>query len=203
MTDATTTVDVPHDAVMWTVKAVADRDGISKQAVSKRARKFADEQSLIVERDGLGRILRLNVVQYDQLRGRFGDPAKAQAPKPKAEQRAPAKDSFDEARRVQAWHDAELSRLKIEEAKRELIRVDALLPVIDEARETIAGVVQRLPNVADDLAAAVAREGSHGARVFLGQEATRLLTEIADALLAAKAALAQGQEVAPADQVTT
>ena len=37
---------------MWTIRQIADRDGISKQAVSKLARRFADEHGLIVETDG-------------------------------------------------------------------------------------------------------------------------------------------------------
>jgi hypothetical protein len=46
----------------------------------------------------------------------------------------------------------------------------------------IAGVLDRLPNAADDLAAAVARDGVHGARVGLAKETTRLRSEIAATL---------------------
>lgn len=167
---------------MWTIRQIADRDGISKQAVSKRARRFADEHGLIVETDGKCRLLKLNVVQYDQLRGQFADPSKAQAPKLKAEQKPPAADSYDEARRTQAWLDAERSRLALEEQKGNVVRVDAVRAAFGEVGDIIAESIDRLPNIADDMAAEVIKNGPHALRAGLTKEANRMRAEIAQAL---------------------
>ena len=51
---------------------------------------------------------------------------------------------------------------------------------MDEAVERINLAVDRLPNAADDLAAAVAREGSHGLRVALKDLAVKLRGELAN-----------------------
>lgn len=167
---------------MWTVKQIAERDGISKQAVSKRTRRFADDHGLIVERDGQGRILKLNVVQYDQLRGQFADPAKAQAPKPKVEQKQAAADSLDEARRQQAWLDAERSRLALDEQRGKLVPVSDVTAAISDAGDLIAGIIDRLPNVSDELAPQVIKTGPHALRAGLTKEANRMRAEIAQAL---------------------
>lgn len=175
----------PHDAVMWTPKAIADRDGVSKQSVTIRARKFAENHGLIVERDARGRIVKLNVVQYDQLRSQNAEPSKVKLPTPKAVQKPPAADSFEEARRTQAWLDAERSRLALAEAQGKLIPIDSVRAAISDAGDTIASIIDRLPNVSDDLAPDVIKTGPHGLRVGMTKEANRMRAEIAKALMAA------------------
>jgi DNA-binding transcriptional ArsR family regulator len=192
LTDLIAPVDAPHAAALWTIAQVADRDGISKQAVSKKVRRLADAHGLYVERDAQGRVVKLNVVQYDQLRGRLDDPAHKQAPKKADPAPAPAADSYDEARRTQAWLAAERERLTLDELKRNVVRVAEVREAHADAGGIIAGTLDRLPNIADDLAAAVARDGSHGARVALTKEAARLRAEIADALRKAMTAIEKG-----------
>lgn len=182
-----------HDAVMWTAQAIAERDGVSKQAVTKQARRLAGEHGLAVERDGRDRIIKLNVVQYDALRQRFGDASKVQAPKPKAEARMPAADSRDEAMRRQAWIEAERARLSLDELTGKLVRVADITAALAACGEAIAGIIDRLPNAADDIAAAGARHGSHGLRQALADEAHRLRREIAAALRAVASATAPAE----------
>ena len=198
-------LDDAHDAVMWTAQQIADRDKISKQAVTKQVRRLADEHGLAVERDGRGRITKLNVVQYDALRQRFGDASKVQAPKqPKAEARMPAADSRDEAMRRSAWIEAERARLSLDELTGKLVRVADIAAAIAACGEAIAEIIDRLPNAADDLAAAVARDGSHGLRQALAGEAHRLRVEIANKLKAVASRTAPAdEEVAPAEPVPT
>jgi hypothetical protein len=64
------------------------------------------------------------------------------------------------------------------------VRTADVNAAMDEAVERINLVVDRLPNAADDLAAAVAREGSHGLRVALKDLAVKLRGELADAFAA-------------------
>lgn len=166
---------------MWSLDQVAERDGVSKQAVSKKVKRLVDA-GLVVERDERGRVAKFNVVQYDLLRGRLDDPAQKRAPKTAAEPAKPAADSYDEARRTQAWLAAERERLALDEMKGRLVPVDQVRDAFATVGGIIAAVIDRLPNAADDIAAEVAKSGGHGARVALANEAARLRTEIADAL---------------------
>jgi hypothetical protein len=199
LTDLTTPIDetaTPHDAVMWTVSQIAERDGISKQAVSTRARGFAENHSLTVDRDGRGRIKRLNVVEYDALRDRFGDASKAQAPRPTltaGPAKPPQGDSREEAQRRQAWIDAERSRIALDELKGELLRKDVTLSALAEAADRVAGIIDRLQNAADDLAPTVAQDGTHGLRLALAKVSHTMRKEIAEVLRNALLGLAPAQ----------
>jgi hypothetical protein len=193
LTEATTTVDgglpglsQPPRAVMLTVSEVAGRDRVSKQAVSKKVKELID-LGLAVERDAKGHVKRLNVVEYDRLRGRTDDPSKAQAPgrsvaAPPAAKPVDDEDSYKEALRTKTWHESERLRLDLEERRGQLVRVDAVTDAVVSCATSITAIIDRLPNVADDLVAAVSREGVHGVRVALKQMAAKLRTDIAEAL---------------------
>ena len=193
-------------AVMWTAAQVATRDKISKQAVTRRVRDYALNHGLRVERNHKGSILAFNVVEYDHLRGRYGDPSKAQAPKVEPPEiiAVAANETYDEARRQQACLDAERSRLALDEAKGLLVPVDDVRDAIATAGGIIAGIFDRLPNAADDLAPTIAREGSHGLRLGLSDMAVRMRKEIATALQGAVSALStNAKEVAPTEPVAS
>jgi len=172
-------------AVMWTIGKIAERDGVSKPAVSKKVKELVEQHGLAVERDAQGRVATVNVVQYDRLRGRTDDPSKAQAPGRIAASlasAAPATESYNEALRQKTWHEAERGRLALAELKGQLVRTDKLDAISRSIGEEIAAIIDRLPNETDSLAAAVAREGSHGLRVSLKELAFRLRRDIADRL---------------------
>lgn len=181
LTTPTTPVDAPR-AVMWTVRQVADRDGVSKQAVSKKVRELVEKHGLSVERDAQGRVVALNVAEYDHLRGRYGDPSKAQAPRQADVPQTAPSESYDEALRQKTWHEAERRRLEVEELKGKLVRVDEVEHAVAESGAAIARIIDRLPAAADDLAAAVAREGTHGLRVALKGLANGMRESIANEL---------------------
>lgn len=187
---------------MWTVSQVAERDGVSKQAISKKVRDLADKHGLAVERDTRGHIIRLNVAEYDHLRGRYGDPSKSQAPR-RDQSDSPRGESYDEALRQKTWHDAERARINLEELKGELIRVSAIVEAVDHCGTAITHTVDRLINDADDITAAIARDGVHGCRVILKTIAARMRSDIADALSdLARSSPQQVQTTAPiADEV--
>jgi DNA-binding transcriptional ArsR family regulator len=206
LTAATTTVDAPR-AVMMTISQLAERDGVSKQAASKMVRRLADDNGLSVERDAQGRIAALNVAHYDMLRGRYADPSRAQSQAPAAARRPAAAlgreiadtESYDEALRQKTWHEAERRRLDLEVQKGKLVPVEDVLRALDIAGETIARALDRLPNIADDIAAAVSREGVHGARTLLRQQVARQRQACADALAAMARPSAQPVASAEAD----
>ncbi len=175
-----TDLDRPNPAVMWTVSQVAERDGVTKQAVSQKARRLADKQNLMVERDASGRILKLNVAHYDLLRARYDDPARAQAPQRHTDAE-PGDESYKEAKRVQAWFEVEKSRILLAEEKRNLVPGDDVKAASAAALEIISQVISTLPDCAEELAAVITKEGGHGARLFLAKQAVRLRLDIASA----------------------
>lgn len=167
---------------MLTISEVAERDGVSKQAVSKSVKRLV-ESGLQVERNAQGHIVRLNVAQYDLLRGRFGDPSKDQRParsEPTPDVRED--ESLNEARRVQAWIEAERSKISLAEDKQQLVRVASLVDAAVTCGEALVRIVDGLGNEADDIAAACGRDGVHGVRVKLKQIATKLREQIAQAM---------------------
>lgn len=184
LTQASSAVDGAPRVLMWTVTQIAERDGVSKQAISKRVAKLAEGQGLTVERNAQGHITALNVAEYDHLRGRYADPSKAQAPARLQRQsgQVSPNDSYDEALRQKTWHEAERRRLELAEMKGDLVRKDMIEASLDQVGERIVQVIDRLPRIADEIAAAVAKDGTHGARVLLKLQASRLRDEIAKAL---------------------
>lgn len=172
---------------MWSIGQIAERDGVSKQAVSKTVKRLVDAHGLQVARDPRDRIVSVNVAAYDHLRAQFADPSKAQAPKKTPapdELPLPRADTYDEARRQQAWIAAERERLSLGELKKDLVRVAGVIEAVSDCGTEIARIVDRLPQAADDLAAAVGRDGAHGVRVALKNLAQKMREDIAAALAA-------------------
>ncbi|WP_283196594.1 hypothetical protein [Rhizobium sp. BT04] len=174
--------------VMSSVAQIADRDKVSKQAVSKAVKKLLDERpDTPVVRGNQGQVLQVSLAHYDEYRQRFVNPAKATAPIRSISTGASGpldpSDSFDEARRQNEWLKLGRERIKHQEDLKQLVRKDK----VEEANRIIAreiqNIVKRLPNNADQLALAVSKEGVHGVRVLLRTIAFDLGNAIADRLV--------------------
>jgi hypothetical protein len=165
---------------------VANRDRVSRQAVTKLVRQMADRNGLPVERDARGRIARFSLAHYDHNRGQFASSARTQAARQDEEGATPldkaTKDSRDEALRQQAWVDLGRKQLERQETLKQLVRADLLRDGLATSGREIQSLVARLPNKADDLALAVSREGVHGLRTMLRQIAFEMNQKIADRL---------------------
>lgn len=175
-------LDGGADAVMMSVAELAERDGVSRPAISQKVKRLVEQHGLSVERDDRGRVSRVNVAHYDLLRERVGDPSKDQRPQRDDQQSPTDPDSYDEARRKKTHYEAERERLLFEAQVGELIKVADLEPAIDACAEKIAAVIRGLQGETDALASAVARDGVHGLRVALKALETKMLAEIATAL---------------------
>ena len=194
------TAGVMTDAamIMWSIGQIAERDMVSKPAISKQVRKLIDAKpDTPVELDGQGRVLRVSLAHYDEYRQRHVNPAKATAPlRPiegtsDGERQDPpprAADSFDEARRQSEWLKVGRERIRHQEEIGLLVRRDMLSEAVRTVGAEIKTVVSRLQNRADDIALAVSKEGVHGARSLLRKIAFDLGNEIADKLCAIAAA---------------
>lgn len=189
LTDAANGANAPPRAVMQSIAEIARRDGVSKPTVSIAVKRLIEQHGLTVERDGQGRVALVNVAEYDHLRGRYGDPSKAQAPtRTVAAPAAPASmslgahETYDEALRQKTWHEAEKRRLELAEIKGALVRRDRLTAAIERCGEEIVRVFDRLPLASDELAAAVAKGGTHEVRLALKGLATRMRADVAKSL---------------------
>jgi phage terminase Nu1 subunit (DNA packaging protein) len=171
--------------VMVSISDIAEREGISRQAVSKTVAGLVSQHDIPVERDGRGRIARLSLAHWDHHRSAYANPAKVLAAKPEGGHRnsvEPKKDSFEEARRLGEWLKVEREQLRQAEARGQLYRADLLADALLMAGREIQSLIAKLPNRADDLAVAVSREGAHGLRVLLREIAFDMSTDIANRL---------------------
>ncbi|KZK81781.1 hypothetical protein PsW64_02370 [Pseudovibrio sp. W64] len=186
--------------VMATFVQVADRDGVSKSAVSKNVRNYADNHNLPVERDGRGRITCFSLAHYDHIRSRFSNPLKtttklpavptAPTSQPSTEGSMPAApgadpQSLNEGKRQETWLKVLRLRLAMQEELGALVRRDLMEDALAKMGGEIKSVVSRLPNRADDLAARVTKDGVHGLRLALKDAAFEVAEEIAEAMEAA------------------
>ncbi len=165
--------------IMRTAAEIAARDGVSKQAVSKSIQSIiAASPEVPVERDGRGRVTKISLPHYDHHRERFMNPAKMAKPAPKEAD----PDSFEEARRQNEWIKVQREKIRLDEEVLSLVRADKHHEAIKIVEREICLVVDRLPNTAEELAAAVSKEGVHGVRVLLRNIAFEMANEIADRL---------------------
>lgn len=181
-------------AVMLSIADIADRDQVSRPAVSQRVKRLVEQNDLQVERDARGFVSLVNVAQYDLLRERHGDPSKDQRPPAPVEPPARDPESYDEALRQKTWYESTRKGLELDELIGKLVRVDEIESATGDCGSEIIAIVHSLQNEADALVAALARDGPHGLRVLLKQIENRMLGEIAEAL----ASLSQSAGGAPA-----
>ncbi|VVT15209.1 helix-turn-helix domain-containing protein [Hoeflea sp. EC-HK425] len=178
------------ETVMMTLSEIAERDGISRQAISKTVRELIAKHEIPVERDSRDRIVRVSVAHIDHYRGKFQNPAKVMASRPSVSGEKPKRgdttasetdaDSFEEARRRNEW--LRYSRLKLEhdEACGKLIRAELVEAALDSLGREAQALVARLPNHADDLSVPFAKEGVHGLRLALREVAHKINLSIAE-----------------------
>ncbi len=172
---------------MQSISQIAERDGVSKAAVSKAVRKMLDERpDTPVERGPQGQVMLVSLAHYDHYRQRFVNPAKATAPiravSTAASGPVDASESFEEARRQAEWLKVGRERIRHQEDCGQLLRRDRLEEAHRAVGREIQNVVRRLQNRADEVAHAVSKEGVHGVRLVLRNIAFEMGGEIADKL---------------------
>ncbi|MBD9390141.1 hypothetical protein IB237_23350 [Agrobacterium sp. AGB01] len=187
-----------ENLVMASATQIAERDNVTKQAVSKAIRKLIDERpDTPVERGQQGQIIRISLAHYDHFRQSFTNPAKAVAPLRSEDGRPTGRgsstpirveDSFEEARRQSEWLKVGRERIRHQEDCGQLIRKDKNEQALTVIGVEIQSILKRLPNRSDDIAMAVSKEGVHGVRVLMRQIAFDVGVEIADKLSAIAAA---------------
>jgi DNA-binding Lrp family transcriptional regulator len=185
---------------MLTASAIAARQGVSKQAVSRRVQRLVEQHDLRVQRDAQGRIVGIDVGQYEALIGAVGDAAKVPVTAPREPQPVSDPNSLDEARRQNAWITARRAEIELARARGELVRLDRVTEAIEIAGGEVAAVIDRLPHLADDLVVAMTAGGVAAVRKALGTQAIEIRREVARSLAAvASAAPLQDDETGSDD----
>lgn len=176
--------------IMASPGEVAERDRVTKQAITKLVRRLVDEHDLPVERDSRGRITRFSLAHYDHLRGEFASSARVAAAR-QAEPQIPSsgpsaddllKTSRDEALRQEAWLKVGREKLRRQEELGQLIRADKLREALTVHGREMMAIVMRMQNKADDMALAISKEGVHGARTLFRTIAFEIGNQLADRL---------------------
>ena len=161
--------DVPG---LWlNVSALARARGIDKAAVSRRVARLVEIGALETRPGARGTKL-INVAAFDRAIGEVGDLAHAQAPDANdAPLLPPAQPSTETASatytREQAReksYTADLKKLDLDERLGKLVTVESVQDGAVRLAETLVRQIDQLAGRADDIAAAVAKDGVLGAR---------------------------------------
>lgn len=162
---------------------LAKLKGVTKQTVSERVARLVDAGKLEI-RPGKGKTKLINVAAYDRAVGETTDLSRQQGAQTKAAQgdQATARDpSFTKHQADKAGYEAELKRLDLEERLGRLRSVDEIEAATIQCGEVVVRLVDQLVLRADEIAAAVAKDGVTGARGALKAIQFDLRTKIAEA----------------------
>jgi len=198
------TDNVNGDAVegFWlTVSELARQKGVDKAAISRRISRLA-EQNLLTTRNGPRGSKLVNVAEFDKVTGETTDGVRqlngtGQAPSQDHPDDPEKKDHVlvrEQARR--AAYDADLKQLDLAERLGKVLPIEDVEAAMVKCAEIFVQAVNQLPSRADDLAAAVAKEGSAGARRLMKEIAYDLRMKVSQSMkIVANANGGEGDEV--------
>lgn len=164
------------ELIMVTPKEVAEKLGLSRQAVSRQLRKILKQHEIPVERDGRGRVLKFSLADFEHYKGEFSNPQQSQSPKQSPT--APAANSRDEALRQTAWLDLRKRELQYQAECGALVRADYVAETIENLGKVVQATINRLSNKADDLAITATKNGVNGLRAELKEISFQMCSDI-------------------------
>lgn len=162
-----------RDGLWVSVSDLAARKGVTKQTIAEKVARL-EAQGLLSTRPGKGRAKLVNLAEFDRAIGETGDAIRemaAASARPSAAPMPVAPDGADpilakeQARRVA--YQADLAKLDLDERLGKLLPVEHVTAAMVRCAEALTRTLEQMPTRADDLAAAVAKEGVTGARAFL------------------------------------
>jgi len=167
----------------WVTQAeLARLKNVSKQAISKRWKRFKAERLINPKREGRSELVLL--AEWDTVANETTDPARllpsstAQESRPaEASDEGPSGDPKYTAERTRsASYEADLKRIKLERELGRLLPTDQVVEAMARCAEQIVRDIDQLPALADDVAAAMAQSGVAGVKQILKDRA-RLMRE--------------------------
>jgi DNA-binding Lrp family transcriptional regulator len=173
--------------LMMSVSDIARAKGVSKEAVSKRVKRFEADGLLQTETRGQQKLVPL--AEYDRLVGETTDFGRVRRPaEPPAARRSTAEDpvrAVEDARR--ARYQADREEIELKKLLGAIVLTDDVERAMTRCAEVMVRAIDTLPRRAEDLAAAVAKDGVPGARAVLKQLAFDLRAKLAEELRLAAA----------------
>lgn len=167
LTQASAPVDRHGGDGLWlSVSQLAAERGVSKQAVSKNIKRWAANGTPVTARRS-GRSLIVNVAEYDRLKGEVGDQAHELAVETKKAEARSTDPTYGREQARRAAYEADLKRLDLEERLGKLVPVEALEQASIACAESLVRVFDQVVTRAEEVAAAVAKDGITGARATL------------------------------------
>lgn len=171
-----------NDGLWLSLTDLAQARGVSKPAISQNLRKWKDRGVTIPTRME-GRTLLINVAAYDAARGEVGNPAYGQEPERDEPGTKPGTDPvFSREQAREKAYSADMKKLQLARELRTTVAIDRLEDEIARVLEPIVKAIDRLPGMAEDVAAAISQNGVQGVRVALKTAATDLRNQVADGL---------------------
>lgn len=149
------------------MSALAKAKGVSKQAVSKNLERWAAAGRPVATRKD-GRSVLVNVAEYDTAKAEVGDPVHLLTEERKREPGNEPSDptlAREQARR--AGYDADLKFIEREKQLGRLVEIAELERAAIDCGEAMVRVLDQLATRAEEVAAAVAKDGVIGARAVL------------------------------------
>jgi DNA-binding MarR family transcriptional regulator len=174
LTDAITGVDGRPAGLVLTIADIARRKGVSKQAVSKRVARLEAIGALTTHPGPRGTVL-VSLAEYDRAVGETSELAYAQAPAKPAD----AEHVYTREQAREKAYKADLAKLDLDERLGKLVAVEALASAAGAVAEAMVRAIDQMPGRADDLAAAVGKDGTTGARAALKTIARELRETLA------------------------
>lgn len=158
-----------------TITELAAAKGVSKATISERVSRLEGQGRLVTRRDGKSKLV--NLAEFDVAVGETTDLAKVQAiatrqqsAPPSLADALPADPSAPVYTREQARHmayKADLAEIDLKRRRGEVIETGLVTEAMARCSGAIVKLLDQMPGRADDLAAAVARDGAMGARAAL------------------------------------
>jgi len=171
-----------------TISELARLRGVDKSAISRRVVRL-EAQGLIETRRGNGSTKLVNVAAFDRAAGQTVDAIREQNGRGASLAAIGAPDAAlpgdpilarEQARR--ASYDADLKKLDLDQRLGLLIPIDQVRDAMAACGQAMGRLVDQMPTKAEEIAAAVARDGAPGARAILKTLSRELRAELARAL---------------------
>lgn len=188
--------DAEGAAVWVTCAELARRRGVSRPAITKRVDQLEADGKVVTRREGRSRLV--DLAGFDRAVGETGDAVKEQAAATVRETAAKASPAMRDAQTERAQYEARIKALDLADRRKQVLPIAGEHGI--EAAATRIGLalardLDAMVRHADDVAAAVGKEGAAGARRILKEIATKARESVAASLaeLAADGSAAERQ----------
>jgi DNA-binding IscR family transcriptional regulator len=185
-------VDVSAESDLWlSISELAASRGVTKGPLSRRVARL-EEQGLLRARPGARGSKLVNVAEFDRVTNEVTDIVRATnggAAAPMREDRGGGSERggliYSQEQARNAYYSGELKRLELLERAGKLAPTEDFSQAGELVANLIAEQIDKLPDYADDIIAAVAANGVPGVKTVLERAAFDLRTRIADGAEAA------------------